>query len=47
MQRSVLIVDDDARLRRVLVAFLQKKNWQTHEAADGTAFTIRLPKAKS
>lgn len=47
MQRSVLIVDDDARLRRVLVDFLQKENWQTHETADGTAFTIRLPKAKS
>ncbi len=47
MQRSVLIVDDDARLRRVLVDFLQKENWQTHEAADGTAFTIRLFKAKS
>lgn len=26
MQRSVLIVDDDARLRRVLVDFLQKEN---------------------
>ena len=35
MQRSVLIVDDDAQLRRVLVDFLQKENWQTHEAADG------------
>ena len=47
MQRSVLIVDDDARLRRMLVDFLQKENWQTHETADGTAFAIRLPKAKS
>ena len=35
MQRSVLIVDDDVRLRRVLIDFLQKENWQTHEAADG------------
>lgn len=33
--RSALIVDDDARLRRLLVDFLEQSNWQTYEAADG------------
>ena len=33
--RSALIVDDDARLRRLLVDFLEQLNWQTYEAADG------------
>lgn len=33
--RSVLIVDDDARLRRLLIDFLQQENWRAYEAADG------------
>lgn len=33
--RIALIVDDDARLRRLLVDFLEQSNWQTYEAADG------------
>lgn len=33
--RSALIADDDARLRRLLVDFLEQSNWQTYEAADG------------
>lgn len=33
--RSALIVDDDARLRHLLVDFLEQSNWQTYEAADG------------
>ena len=33
--RSALIVDDDARLRRVLIDFLEQENWQAYEAADG------------
>ncbi len=33
--RTVLLVDDDARLRSLLRDFLQKENWQVEEAADG------------
>ena len=33
--RSALIVDDDARLRRVLIDFWEQENWQAYEAADG------------
>jgi CheY-like chemotaxis protein len=36
-QRRVLVVDDDAEVRRILVASVQQKGFAMDEAADGSA----------
>ena len=45
--QTVLVVDDDARLRGLLRDFLQKEQWQVEEAADGvealTAIAAKRP----
>jgi DNA-binding response OmpR family regulator len=34
-ERTVLVVDDDAKLRSLLKDFLQGEHWQVRTAADG------------
>ena len=42
MSPRVLLVDDEANIRRMVGALLQSDGFETVEAADGTAAMLRL-----